>query len=97
MQVLLLGNKVDLESERQVSHAEGATFAKKHGLNFLEISAKDYGKVETAFNALTSNILGQLQDGKISEQTVGIKVSDDLKIEPLAPPASTGSRLRQCC
>jgi GTPase SAR1 family protein len=39
MQVLLVGNKIDLESERQVATEEGRAFAKKEGLNFLEISA----------------------------------------------------------
>jgi len=29
MQVLLVGNKIDLESERQVSTEEGKAFAKK--------------------------------------------------------------------
>lgn len=52
MQVLLVGNKTDLEEERQVSTEEGRTFAKKEGLNFIEISAKDYKKVEGAFNVL---------------------------------------------
>lgn len=57
MQVLLVGNKIDLESERQVSTEEGRIFAKKEGLNFIEISAKDYKKVEGAFNVLADNIL----------------------------------------
>jgi GTPase SAR1 family protein len=57
MQVLLVGNKTDLEQERQVTTEEGRLFAKKEGLNFLEISAKDYRKVEAAFNQLGENIL----------------------------------------
>ena len=57
MQVLLVGNKIDLESERQVSTEEGRIFAKKEGLNFIEISAKDYKKVEGAFNVVADNIL----------------------------------------
>lgn len=57
MQVLLVGNKTDLESERQVSLEEGKTFAKKEGLNFIEISAKEYKKVEGAFNTLAENVL----------------------------------------
>ena len=32
-------------------------FAKKEGLNFIEISAKDYKKVEGAFNVLAENVL----------------------------------------
>lgn len=57
MQVLLVGNKIDLEEQRQVSTEEGKAFAKKENLNFLEISAKDFKKVELAFNQLAENIL----------------------------------------
>lgn len=53
MEILLIGNKTDLESERQVSTEEGAKFAAKEGLSFLEISAKEYKKVEGTFNILT--------------------------------------------
>ena len=52
MQVLLVGNKTDLEAERQVSTEEGRLFAQKEDLTFIEISAKDYKKVEGAFNVL---------------------------------------------
>lgn len=96
MQVLLVGNKTDLENERQVSSEQGKAFAKKEGLNFIEISAKDYKKVEGAFNTLAENVLRLIQNGQISEQTVGIKVSDDLKIDPLGSDLQKG-RLKRCC
>jgi GTPase SAR1 family protein len=97
MQVLLVGNKTDLESERQVSTEEGRLFAKKEGLNFIEISAKDYKKVEGAFNVLAENILKLLESGEVSEQTVGIKVADDLKIDPLSSSQEQSGRFKRCC
>ncbi len=63
MQVLLIGNKIDLEGERQVTSEQGRAFAKKEGLQFMEISAKEYKKVEGAFNALAENILKLLDEG----------------------------------
>jgi len=36
----LVGNKLDLLSDREVSEAEGKTFAIKNGLEFMECSAK---------------------------------------------------------
>jgi Ras-related protein Rab-2A len=45
MEVLLIGNKTDLESEREVSSEEGKKFAEKEGLKFLEITATEYKKV----------------------------------------------------
>merc|ERR1711998_306148 len=38
--VMLIGNKADLDSRRQVSSEEGERFAKENGLIFLETSAK---------------------------------------------------------
>ena len=37
---MLLGNKVDLEENRLVGLAEGADWAKKHNMLFMEVSAK---------------------------------------------------------
>jgi Ras-related protein Rab-2A len=44
MVIMLIGNKCDLDTRRQVSTEEGERFAKDNGLIFLETSAK------TAFN-----------------------------------------------
>ena len=46
---MLVGNKSDLETKREVSTEEGQAFADKHGLFFLETSAKTAMNVESAF------------------------------------------------
>ena len=58
MSIILVGNKNDLESERQVSKEEGEAFAKKHGLLFFETSAKTASNVEKAFLTVTEQIYG---------------------------------------
>lgn len=50
--VLIVGNKSDLEIERQVSYEEGLEFAKSLGCPFLETSAKQRINVEEAFYGL---------------------------------------------
>lgn len=47
--IMLVGNKSDLEGKREVSTEEGQAFAAKHGLFFLETSAKTALNVENAF------------------------------------------------
>jgi small GTP-binding protein len=47
--IMLVGNKSDLESRREVSREEGEAFAAKNGLFFLETSAKTAVNVEAAF------------------------------------------------
>nr|CAB3503500.1 unnamed protein product [Digitaria exilis] len=43
---VLIGNKCDLSDRRTVSYEEGESFAKKHGLIFMESSAKTAHNVE---------------------------------------------------
>ena len=46
---ILIGNKCDLEGERQVSTEEGHELAKELDVPFLETSAKDNSNVEQVF------------------------------------------------
>ena len=47
--IILVGNKCDLEEERQVSTEEGSEFATRYGLNFFETSAKNSMNIEEIF------------------------------------------------
>ncbi len=53
---LLVGNKSDLENERQVTKAEGQEYADTLGVKFMETSAKESLNVEEAFVAMTKEI-----------------------------------------
>ncbi|CAN4126181.1 unnamed protein product [Withania somnifera] len=54
---MLVGNKVDRESERAVSREEGVTLAKELGSLFLECSAKTLANVEHCFEELALKIM----------------------------------------
>jgi len=54
--MVLLGNKVDLEEDREVTKAEGAQLAKSWGVPFFETSAKARINVEEAIFELVRNI-----------------------------------------
>jgi Ras-related protein Rab-2A len=43
---MLIGNKSDLDSKREVTREEGEKFAKENGLIFMETSAKTAQNVE---------------------------------------------------
>ena len=49
MTIMLIGNKSDLDTRRQVSLEEGERFAKEHNLVFMETSAKTAYNVEESF------------------------------------------------
>lgn len=76
MTIMLIGNKNDLEHRRAVSTEEGKAFADKHGLIFMETSAKTAYNVEQAFINTAEEIHGKIESGKIdvTNESYGIKV-----------------------
>eukprot|EP01097_Dermamoeba_algensis_P006959 TRINITY_DN434_c0_g1_i1.p1 TRINITY_DN434_c0_g1~~TRINITY_DN434_c0_g1_i1.p1 ORF type:complete len:194 (-),score=28.33 TRINITY_DN434_c0_g1_i1:148-729(-) len=54
--MVVVGNKKDLESEREVSTDEGEEFAKKYNMPFFESSAKERINIEDIFVAITREI-----------------------------------------
>mmetsp|Transcript_18537 Transcript_18537/g.32174 ORF Transcript_18537/g.32174 Transcript_18537/m.32174 type:complete len:205 (-) Transcript_18537:867-1481(-) len=54
---MIVGNKVDLENERQVSREEGIEFARENHSLFAEASAKTFVGVQYAFEELARKIL----------------------------------------
>ena len=76
MVIMLIGNKCDLESKREVKYEEGEAFAKEHGLVFMETSAKTAQNVEEAFINTAKEIFGKIQEGvfDITNEANGIKL-----------------------
>jgi GTPase KRas len=54
--IIVVGNKCDLEGERQVSRQEGESLARSFGCRFIETSAKSRIKVDDAFYDLVREI-----------------------------------------
>jgi len=50
--IVLVGDKNDLEDEREVSTAEGEALSKELGCHFVEITAKTYDSVHHAIRRL---------------------------------------------
>ena len=81
IQVILIGNKKDLENERVVSFDDGSSLAEKHNILFLETSAKTAFNVQEAFIKSAEKILeGILKSGvdpNKTNQNVKISSEDD--------------------
>ena len=61
VKVILVGNKVDLEAERQVSTRRGQKLASQHGIKLYETSAWKDVNVTDAFTSLTELVLNEVE------------------------------------
>lgn len=74
---LLVGNKSDLESERQVTVAQGEELAQSLTLHFVETSAKSNKNVDEVFHKMAKNIRSRMSsapqraDSKAKKLTAG--------------------------
>ena len=62
--LILVGTNCDLENERKVTYQEGKDFARKNGIKFIEVSAKNNINVKEAFDILLEDILNTLSNEK---------------------------------
>ena len=54
---ILIGNKCDLEEEREISKDEGEAFAMRNGMQYIETSAKINTNVNEAFENLAKKMI----------------------------------------
>ncbi|XP_057415566.1 ras-related protein RABC1-like [Lotus japonicus] len=87
---MLVGNKVDKESDRVVSKKEGIDFAREYGCLFIECSAKTRVNVQQCFEELVLKILDT--PSLLAEGSKGVKKNIFKDKQPQAD-ASTSS----CC
>lgn len=64
--VMLVGNKSDRVTEREVSVQEGSALAKDMGCQFVEASAKNCINVEKAFYDVVRSLRNQRQDTQLA-------------------------------
>lgn len=76
--IVIVGNKKDLDKQRQVSYQEGLNFAKKHGFQFTETCAFEKETIEPLFCGIAENILEKIQVGVIdpSNEKIGVKAGN---------------------
>ncbi|CAA3013293.1 ras-related protein RABC2a-like [Olea europaea var. sylvestris] len=82
---MLVGNKVDKESERAVSREEGIALAKEFGGLFLECSAKTRENVDRCFEELALKIMevpSLLEEGSTSGKRNILRPTPEQQIPP---------------
>jgi len=66
--VIIVGNKSDLNENREVSYEEGKKFAENHGYNFYETSASTGYNVDLAFNDIFEQLYKTFEKEIIGEK-----------------------------
>ena len=81
--LVLVGNKLDLESERQISYEEGESFAQKNNMFFFETSAKTGINIENLFMKSVETINERIQEDFYDLKTgnCGIKIGNEVNTE----------------
>ena len=78
---MLIGNKKDLEDQRQVRYEEGKEIADKNDMLFLETSAKTSENVQECFYLSAEKILEQISktgiDPTLPSKNVKISIDED--------------------
>ncbi|KAM3129905.1 hypothetical protein pb186bvf_018014 [Paramecium bursaria] len=83
--LLLVATNRALQSDRQVSFDEGKQFAKRFGIEFMEVSISDPKNIEQLFSAICQDILQKIKLGlmDINDQSLGIlKIKQHKHREP---------------
>ena len=82
--IYLIGNKIDLEKQRQISYDEANFFAKKEKIKYVETSAIKNLRVEEVFSSLLNNIYEIKKDENKNKllidggNTIGLKNAGNL-------------------
>ncbi|XP_014675002.1 PREDICTED: ras-related protein Rab-4B-like isoform X1 [Priapulus caudatus] len=69
--IILVGNKRDLEAEREVTFLEASRYAQENELMFLETSALTGGNVEETFLKCARSILTKIEQGELDPERMG--------------------------
>ena len=100
--VMLVGNKSDRVTEREVSTQEGSALAKEMGCDFVEASAKQCINVEKAFYEVVRSLRRQRQETQTTRmgtnpgRTGGPPGMADTRNRRERLPRDTGRRERKC-
>ena len=98
-----MGNKVDIEKEREVTHEEARQFAMESGMLFFETSALAGHRINEAFLESALIVLQRLQEGSLALNPTNGVWMDNPGTHPTVAQDSRSKRLKEfvesnlCC
>lgn len=94
--IILVGNKSDLEEDRQVTTEEGEEFANRYGIRFFETSAKNSININEVFSESIEFIADRIEKKyyDLDNETCGIKRNYNSKI---SLNSKKTQKKKECC
>ena len=76
--LVLVGNKIDLEQERKISKEDGLELATEYGMEFFEASAKTGKNIEDIFSRICKIVDKKIDEGKydFDDPSNGVSISE---------------------
>jgi len=97
-EIMLIGNKNDLEYKREVLYTEGETFAKENNMLFTELSAKTNNELSFIFNTLATNILNKINKHNYEDINIcGVKKIINNNINVQENTQLINNENKKCC
>ena len=92
--ILLIGNKNDLEEQRMVQKKEGEDLAASYNIPFMETSASNSVNIKEAFTEMAKNIMQRVEKepNKSMNTPKGMKLGQATKIS-----IKGNKKQQQCC
>jgi small GTP-binding protein len=91
--IILIGNKNDMEDQRQVTKEQGEEKAKSFGCAFLETSALSGDNLDKAFTLMVKEIFEKFNSESTGEEEGdSVKKGEDIKLEK-----TTENKKKSCC
>jgi len=96
--VVLVGNKCDLQEDREVTFLEASRFSQENGLTFLETSALTGEGVEEVFLRCARSIVNKIESGELDPEKIGsgIQYGDNVITKTDKKPAGTTGASTGC-
>ena len=75
--LVLVGNKIDLQQDRNVTKESGVELATEYGMDFYEVSALSGENIDNIFSGICNFISQKIDDGKydLDDPSVGVSKS----------------------
>ena len=96
--MILIGNKIDLEQDREIKKDEGKDLASKNGIEFFEISNKEGINVQEAAFAIVNKILEKRKDNNfVNESCNNTNMIDQTYYSKYTNIDNDETNMGKCC